>query len=74
VDALREFVLEQGPSKNVNLMEWDKLWTKNKQKLDPIVPRYMAVGAGNLLRFHIHNAMECFFFLYFVFYYWRRWS
>lgn len=45
VEALREFVLEQGPSKNSNLMEWDKLWAKNKQLIDPIVPRYMAVAA-----------------------------
>lgn len=42
--ALREFILEQGPSKAVNLMEWDKLWAKNKQTIDPIVPRYTAVG------------------------------
>ena len=45
VDALQEFVLEQGPSKNCNLMEWDKLWTKNKQKLDPVAPRYRAVAS-----------------------------
>lgn len=42
--ALRDFILEQGPSKAVNLMEWDKLWAKNKQTIDPIVPRYAAVG------------------------------
>ncbi|EKX74229.1 glutamyl-tRNA synthetase, putative [Theileria equi strain WA] len=44
VKALLDFVLEQGPSKSVNLMEWDKLWAKNKQIIDPIVPRYAAVG------------------------------
>ncbi|EPR62533.1 glutamate-tRNA ligase [Toxoplasma gondii GT1] len=44
VEALLEFILEQGPSKAGNLMEWDKLWTKNKQIIDPIVPRFMAVG------------------------------
>ncbi|KAH7649240.1 glutamate tRNA ligase [Cryptosporidium bovis] len=43
-DALLQFVSEQGPSKNSNLMEWDKLWTINKQLMDPIVPRYFAVG------------------------------
>ncbi|EDO08736.2 glutamyl-tRNA synthetase family protein [Babesia bovis T2Bo] len=41
--ALFDFILEQGPSKAVNLMEWDKLWAKNKQIIDPIVPRYAAV-------------------------------
>ncbi|SIO73498.1 glutamyl-tRNA synthetase [Babesia microti strain RI] len=43
VQALLEFVLDQGPSKAGNCMEWDKLWAKNKQILDRIVPRYSAV-------------------------------
>lgn len=30
VEALKLFMLEQGPSKNTNLMEWDKLWALNK--------------------------------------------
>lgn len=42
--ALLQFVTEQGPSKNSNLMEWDKLWTINKQLMDPVVPRFFAVG------------------------------
>ena len=46
MEALLEFVLQQGPSKAGNLMEWDKLWTLNKQILDPVVPRYMAVAEG----------------------------
>ncbi|KAF8820584.1 glutamate-tRna ligase [Cardiosporidium cionae] len=44
VKALLSFLLEQGPSKSGNLMEWDKLWTLNKQLLDPVVPRYMAIA------------------------------
>ncbi|OII77166.1 glutamyl-tRNA synthetase family protein [Cryptosporidium andersoni] len=42
--ALLKFVIEQGPSKNSNLMEWDKLWTINKQIIDPIIPRFFCVG------------------------------
>lgn len=30
VEAMKAFMLEQGPSKNTNLMEWDKLWASNK--------------------------------------------
>lgn len=33
----------QGASKNLNLMEWDKLWTINKKIIDPICPRHTAV-------------------------------
>lgn len=47
VQALHEFLIELGPSKNVNVMEWDKLWSKNNRVLDPISKRFMAVG-GNL--------------------------
>jgi glutamyl-tRNA synthetase len=43
VDALLEFVLTQGASRNANLMEWDKIWAINKSKIDPVVPRYAAM-------------------------------
>lgn len=45
VEALREFVLSQGASKNITLMEPDKLWAVNKKIIDPIVPRYTAIAA-----------------------------
>ncbi|KYN97263.1 putative glutamate--tRNA ligase [Plasmodium gaboni] len=43
-EALFQFILEQGPSKAGNLMQWDKLWSINKQIIDPIIPRYAAVN------------------------------
>ncbi|XP_051147146.1 glutamate--tRNA ligase, cytoplasmic-like [Andrographis paniculata] len=43
VEALVQFILEQGASKNLNLMEWDKLWAINKKIIDPVCPRYTAV-------------------------------
>ena len=44
VEALTEFMLEQGASKNANLMEWDKLWATNIKVIDNICPRYSAIG------------------------------
>lgn len=41
VDALKEFIIAQGSSKAVTLMEWDKLWAINKKFLDPVVPRFV---------------------------------
>ncbi|XP_953722.1 glutamyl-tRNA synthetase, putative [Theileria annulata] len=49
VKALFEFILDQGPSKSVNLMEWDKLWAKNKQIIDPESPRYTAVVSDHVV-------------------------
>ncbi|XP_009794148.1 glutamate--tRNA ligase, cytoplasmic [Nicotiana tabacum] len=43
IEALIQFILEQGASKNLNLMEWDKLWAINKKLIDPVCPRHTAV-------------------------------
>ncbi|XP_042468235.1 glutamate--tRNA ligase, cytoplasmic-like [Zingiber officinale] len=43
IEALIQFILQQGASKNLNLMEWDKLWTINKKIIDPVCPRHTAV-------------------------------
>ncbi|TXG71060.1 hypothetical protein EZV62_005995 [Acer yangbiense] len=43
VEALIHFILEQGALKNLNLMEWDKLWTINKKIIDPVCPRHTVV-------------------------------
>ncbi|KAK4836901.1 hypothetical protein QYF36_001186 [Acer negundo] len=43
VEALIQFILEQGASKNLNLMEWDKLWTINKKIIDSVCPRHTTV-------------------------------
>lgn len=48
-------MLEQGPSKNTNLMEWDKLYSMNKQLIDPTAKRLFAVSAENGVTLHIEN-------------------
>ena len=49
VPALREFILNQGASKNVNLQTWEKLWTFNKRVIDPVCPRHTAVETDKVL-------------------------
>lgn len=39
LEALKEFILSQGASKNVTLQEWEKLWSTNKRIIDPVCPR-----------------------------------
>jgi len=43
-NALLEFILEQGPSKNANLMEWDKIWAINRKHIDPIALKLTAIS------------------------------
>ncbi len=49
VSALREFILSQGASKNINTMTWEKLWTMNKRVIDPVCPRHTAVESQRIL-------------------------
>ncbi|KAL4244909.1 class-I aminoacyl-tRNA synthetase family protein [Abortiporus biennis] len=44
VEALRQFMLLQGPSQAVVSLEWDSLWTMNKKIIDPIAPRFWAIS------------------------------
>ena len=38
----------QGASKNLNLMEWDKLWTINKKIIDLCVPDILLLLKKNV--------------------------
>lgn len=52
------FFSTQGASKNLNLMEWDKLWTINKKIIDPICPRHTAVISEGKVLLHLSNGPE----------------
>ncbi|PVH97340.1 glutamyl-tRNA synthetase [Periconia macrospinosa] len=43
IPALREFILKQGPSRNIVMQDWFAFWATNKKHIDPIASRYMAV-------------------------------
>ncbi|KAK9509699.1 hypothetical protein O3M35_006955 [Rhynocoris fuscipes] len=45
VEGLRQFIIAQGSSRSVVLMEWDKIWAFNKKVIDPVAPRYTAVDS-----------------------------
>lgn len=48
VEALKRYILMQGASKNTIMLEWDKLWTMNKQLIDPIAPKHVAISSKNM--------------------------
>lgn len=58
IDALRQFVAEQGMSKTVNFMQWSKIWFLNTQILDPITPRYTAVSDDLKVRCVVDGQMH----------------
>uniref|UniRef100_A0A914DU73 glutamate--tRNA ligase n=1 Tax=Acrobeloides nanus TaxID=290746 RepID=A0A914DU73_9BILA len=43
VEGLKQFILAQGGSRSIVLMEWDKIWAFNKKVIDPLAPRYTAL-------------------------------
>ncbi|KAM3417428.1 hypothetical protein BST61_g5674 [Cercospora zeina] len=47
IPALQEFIVKQGPSKNINMMDWTVFWATNKKHIDPIAKRYTAVESKN---------------------------
>lgn len=58
IEALREYILMQGASKNTILLEWDKLWSINKRIIDPIAPRYVALNCDHLCQVKISQDSE----------------
>jgi hypothetical protein len=43
IEALRQYMLAQGPSQAFTSLEWDGIWASNKKIIDPVAPRFVAV-------------------------------
>ncbi|KAJ9264612.1 hypothetical protein DTO212C5_6994 [Paecilomyces variotii] len=56
VPALREFILKQGPSKNIVNFEWGLLWATNKKHIDPIAPRHTAILNKDIVKATVRGA------------------
>lgn len=57
-EALRQFIIAQGASKNYNLMDWDKIWSFNKKVIDPVCPRHTGVIEKKKIPFYLSNGPE----------------
>ncbi|EFE39586.1 hypothetical protein TRV_05723, partial [Trichophyton verrucosum HKI 0517] len=56
IPALREFILKQGPSRNILNLDWTLIWAINKKFIDPIAPRYTAVNKENMVHAKVNKA------------------
>lgn len=54
-EGLRNFILSQGPSKNIINLDWSSIWALNKKIIDPIAPRHTAVDAKDAVPVHLSN-------------------
>jgi glutamyl-tRNA synthetase len=55
IPALREFILKQGPSKNVVNLDWTLIWSTNKKYIDPIAARFTAIDKESVVTAKIKN-------------------
>jgi glutamyl-tRNA synthetase len=53
VPALREFILRQGPSRNILNLEWGALWALNKKHIDPEAARHTALVQDDVVTCYV---------------------
>ncbi|GAA5989864.1 hypothetical protein JCM10908_002354 [Rhodotorula pacifica] len=53
VEAITQFMLQQGPSQAFLNLEWDSIWNTNKKVIDPVAPRFVALDTEGLVRVKI---------------------
>lgn len=58
IEAIKDFMLTIGPSKNTNLMSWDRIYAINKDHIDPVAKRLFAVSADSNVLVEIDNFNE----------------
>ena len=56
IDALREFILKQGPSRNIVNLDWTLFWATNKKYIDPVAPRHTAIDKEHAVTTNVRGA------------------
>jgi len=50
IAALRDFIIRQGPSRNISLQDWKSFWATNIKEIDPVAPRHTAVLKKDIVK------------------------
>ena len=58
IPALRDFVLKQGPSKNIINLDWTIFWATNKKYVDPVASRYTAIQKEGMVLANIQGIAD----------------
>ncbi|KAJ1657491.1 glutamate--tRNA ligase [Dispira simplex] len=58
IEALKQYIIMQGASQNILMLEWDKLWAINKKVIDPVAPRHTAIPKGKLCQLTITDVAD----------------
>ncbi|XP_006812505.1 bifunctional glutamate/proline--tRNA ligase-like [Saccoglossus kowalevskii] len=58
VEGLKQFMVAQGGSRSVVMMEWDKLWSFNRKVIDPNAPRFVALKKDEIVPVLVAGAKE----------------
>lgn len=56
VAALRDFIIKQGPSRNIVSMDWTTFWASNKKEIDPVAPRHTALLQKDIVNTELTGA------------------
>ena len=56
IGALREYILKQGPSRNIVNLDWTLFWATNKKYIDPVAPRHTAINKAHAVPTTINGA------------------
>lgn len=56
IPALREFILKQGPSRNIVNLDWTIFWATNKKIIDPVAPRHTAITKAHAITATVRGA------------------
>ena len=56
VPGLREFILKQGPSRNIVNLDWTSFWATNKKYIDPVAARYTAITQADAVQCNVVGA------------------
>jgi glutamyl-tRNA synthetase len=58
VEGLRNFIISQGPSKNIINLDWSVIWAMNKKVIDPTAPRHTAIECQDAVTVNLEGAPE----------------